>query len=102
MNASDVEQLTAHPIYVRLVGFGFWKPKIPVLGSDIAGWVEAVGSNVTHVSAGRRVLADTLYHGLGGFAEYVSIPESAPLVHKPESLTFEDAAAIPQACLYMD
>jgi len=43
------------------------------------------------------LLADTFHHGVAGFAEYVSIPESAPLVHKPESLTFEDAAALPQA-----
>ena len=46
-NASDVELLTAHPLYVRLVGFGFRKPKVLILGSDVAGRVEAVGSAVT-------------------------------------------------------
>ncbi len=45
VNASDVELLTAHPLYVRLVGFGFRKPKVLILGSDIAGRVEVVGSN---------------------------------------------------------
>ncbi len=99
VNASDVELLTAHPLYVRLVGFGFWKPKVLILGSDIAGQVEAVGSNVTQFQPGDAVLADTFHHGLAGFAEYVAVPESAPLVHKPESLTFEDAAAFPQAAV---
>lgn len=99
VNASDVELLRAHPLYVRLVGFGFWKPKVLILGSDIAGRVEAVGKNVTQFLPGDEVLADTFHHGLAGFAEYVSIPESAPLVHKPERLTFESAAAIPQAAV---
>ena len=45
------------------------------------------------------MLADTLYHGLGGFAEYVSVRESAPLVLKPEGLTWEQAAALPQAAV---
>ena len=98
-NASDVELLTAHPLYVRLVGFGSWRPKIPILGSDIAGRVEAVGRNVTRFQPDDEVLADTFHHGLAGFAEYVSIPESALLVHKPEGLTFETAAAIPQAAV---
>jgi NADPH:quinone reductase-like Zn-dependent oxidoreductase len=96
VNASDVENLTAHPSYARLLS-GFWRPKIPVLGSDVAGQVETVGRNVTRFQPGDEVLADTLYHGMAGFAEYVSIPESAPLVHKPEGLTFEKAATLPQA-----
>jgi len=55
VNASDVELLTAHPLYVRLVGFGFLKPKVLILGSDIAGRVEAVGSNVTQFQPGDEV-----------------------------------------------
>lgn len=99
LNASDVEILTARPVYVLLVGFGFWKPRVSILGSDVAGRVEAVGRDVTQFQPGDDVLADTLYHGLAGLAEYVSIPEGAPLVRKPESLSFEDAAAIPQAAV---
>ena len=57
VNASDVELLTAHPLYVRLVGFGFWKPKVLILGSDIAGRVEAVGRNVTQFRPGDEVLS---------------------------------------------
>ncbi len=99
LNASDVEILTARPAYVRLVGFGFRRPKVRILGSDVAGRVEAVGRSVTRFAPGDEVLADVFHHGLGGFAEYVSIPESAPLVRKPESLPFEEAAAIPQAAV---
>lgn len=98
-NASDIEMLTAKPVYVRLVGFGLWKPAIRILGSDVAGRVEAVGDKVTRFRPGDEVLADTLYHGMGGLAEYVAVPQSAPMAHKPEGLSFEQAAAIPQAAV---
>ncbi|MEE9534435.1 MAG: NAD(P)-dependent alcohol dehydrogenase, partial [Acidimicrobiia bacterium] len=97
VNASDWEHLIADPVYVRLVGFGLRKPKHKILGSDIAGRVEAVGKNVTQFRPGDEVLADTLYHGLGGFAEYVSVPEDGILVKKPAGIPFEEAATLPQA-----
>ena len=90
--SSDVENLVGKPAYVRLVGFGFWKPKVRILGSDVAGRVTAVGGKVTRLRPGDEVLADTLMHGLGGFAEYVAVPEAAPMVRKPEGLSFEAAA----------
>ena len=99
VNHSDWEGLTARPVYVRLSGAGFRKPRRHILGSDVAGMVEAVGRDVTQFQPGDEVLADTLYHGLGGFAEYVSVRESAPLVLKPEGLTWEQAAALPQAAV---
>ena len=99
LNASDWEILRANPLYIRLVGFGFRQPKHTILGSDIAGRVEAVGRNVTEFQPGDEVFGDSFYCGLGGFAEYVSLPESAPLVRKPSSLTFEQAAAIPQSAV---
>ncbi|GMQ85971.1 MAG: NAD(P)-dependent alcohol dehydrogenase [Acidimicrobiia bacterium] len=99
VNRSDWETLTAHPVYVRLGGAGFLKPKRTILGSDIAGRVEAVGDNVTQFRPGDEVFGDILWHGLGGFAEYVSVSENAPLVLKPTSMTFEEAAAIPQAAV---
>lgn len=98
VNRSDWEGLTAHPRYVRLSG-GFLKPRDSILGSDIAGQVEAVGRDVTQFRPGDEVFGDILWHGLGGFAEYVSVPEGAPLVLKPTSMTFEEAAAIPQAAV---
>jgi NADPH:quinone reductase-like Zn-dependent oxidoreductase len=99
VNRSDWETLTARPVHVRLGGAGFLKPKRTILGSDIAGRVEAVGKTVTQFQPGDDVLGDALWMGLGGFAEYVCVPERAPLVAKPTSMTFEEAAAIPQAAV---
>jgi NADPH:quinone reductase-like Zn-dependent oxidoreductase len=97
LNASDVELLTAKPLYVRLSGFGFLTPKVRILGSDIAGVVEAVGSRITRFKPGDHVFGDTFWHGLGGLADYVCVPDDAPMSLKPENLSFEDAACLPQA-----
>ena len=82
----------------RLMGFGLLKPKYTILGSDIAGVIEAVGRNVTQFHTGDEVFANTATYGFGGFAEYVSVPETA-VVLKPTTLSFEEAAAVPQAAL---
>src|SRR5438552_9611215 len=71
----------------RLMGYGLLKPKHTILGSDIAGRVEAVGSNVTQFQPGDEVFANTVKYGFGGFAEYVSVPETV-LVMKPTTLSF--------------
>jgi NADPH:quinone reductase-like Zn-dependent oxidoreductase len=76
---------------------GFAKPKITILGSDIAGRVAAVGKNVRKFWVGDAVYGD-LSGQWGGFAEYVSARENA-LAIKPSSMTFEEAAAIPQAAM---
>ena len=96
VSSSDWELLTGHPFYIRPL-FGLVNPRRKILGSDIAGRVEAVGKNVRTFQPGDEVLGDIMWHGFGGFAEYVSVPEKAPLVRKPASMTFEEAAAIPQA-----
>ncbi len=95
VNRSDWETLTGRPLYARLEGP--LRPKHTVLGSDVAGTVDAVGSDVTRFKPGDEVFGDTLYWGHGGFAEYVRVPERAPLVAKPAGITFEQAAAIPQS-----
>ena len=73
---------------------GFFKPKHQILGSDIAGMVEAVGPDVTQFQVGDAVFGDISAHGWGGFAEYVAVPESA-LAQKPTNLSFAQAAAVP-------
>src|SRR5437763_6931868 len=98
VNAGDWHLLRAKPFLMRLMGYGLLKPKHMILGSDIAGRVEAVGSNITQFQPGDEVFANTVKHGFGGFAEYVSVPETA-LVLKPTTLSFEEAAAVPQAAL---
>jgi len=98
LNRSDWEALVARPGYVRMSGVGLRRPRSPLLGTDLAGVVEAVGSDVTGFREGDEVFGDIMYHGgRGAFAEYVAVPESAPLAIKPGDLSFEEAAALPQA-----
>jgi NADPH:quinone reductase-like Zn-dependent oxidoreductase len=76
---------------------GLFKPKIKIPGSDIAGRIEAVGNNVKKFQPGDEVYGD-LSGRWGGFAEYVCAREKA-LALKPASMSFGEAAAIPQAAM---
>jgi NADPH:quinone reductase-like Zn-dependent oxidoreductase len=76
--------------YVARMRYGLRKPKHPVPGFDVAGRIEAVGSNVTELQSGDEVFGWCD----GSFAEYASVPE-AQLARKPANLTFEQAAAVP-------
>ncbi len=89
--------MRAEPFLARLEA-GLLKPKNKILGADIAGRVEAVGRNVKEFQPGDEVFGEKFEHGLGGFAEYVSVLESA-LVLKPANISFEAAAAVPIAAL---
>ena len=82
------------PYLIRFVGFGVRKPKVRVRGMDVAGRVDAVGSNVTRFQPGDAVFGICE----GSFAEYACVREdkAAP---KPASLTFEQAAAVPISAL---
>ncbi|MFQ5401545.1 MAG: NAD(P)-dependent alcohol dehydrogenase [Anaerolineae bacterium] len=77
---------------------GLLKPKHRTLGSDIAGRVEAVGRNVTQFQVGDAVFGDLSEHGRGGFAEYVTAPESA-LALKPANVSFAEASAVPMTAV---
>jgi NADPH:quinone reductase-like Zn-dependent oxidoreductase len=93
VNRSDWENLTGKPLYGRFGGL--LRPGRQTLGSDVAGRVEAVGRTVTQFHPGDEVFGEmSLYYG--GFAEYVCTGGSA-WARKPAGLTFEQAAAIPQA-----
>jgi NADPH:quinone reductase-like Zn-dependent oxidoreductase len=76
--------------YVARLRYGLPKPKHPVPGFDVAGRIEAVGSNVTQLQPGDAVFGWCD----GSFAEYASVPQ-AQLVRKPANLTLEQAAAVP-------
>lgn len=98
INSWDWELLHAEPFANRMM-FGLFRPKkLKTLGFDIAGRVEAVGNSVTRFRVGDDVYGDLSASGWGGFAEYVSAPENA-LTIKPANLTYEQAAAVPQAGL---
>lgn len=76
----------------RLI-FGLRKPRQPVLGSELAGTVEAVGSEVSRFAVGDAVFAYSNAK-LGSHAEYACLSEGAAIAHKPARLTFEEAAAL--------
>jgi NADPH:quinone reductase-like Zn-dependent oxidoreductase len=97
VNFADWTFVRGKPRIMRLMA-GFLKPKYKTLGSDIAGTVEEVGSNVKQFQLGDEVFADLSDNGWGGFAEYASVPDNI-LVLKPINLTFEQAAAVPQAAV---
>ena len=84
--------------FVNRLFYGLFKPKLPVLGSDIAGQVEAVGKKVNQFKPGDKVFGDLCGLHWGGFAEYVCAPENRLMI-KPDSMTFEEAAAIPQGAV---
>ena len=75
---------------------GLLRPKHKILGGDIAGQVEAVGSGVSQFKPGDEVYANLLDDGSGGFAEYVSVPVGVMSL-KPANLSYEEAAAVPMA-----
>src|SRR6478672_4406000 len=81
--------MTGLPHLGRLA-FGLRKPKGRVLGLDLAGTVEAVGPGVTRFAVGDAVYGS----GSGSYAEYAIAP-GAKLAAKPQSLSFEQAAAVP-------
>jgi NADPH:quinone reductase-like Zn-dependent oxidoreductase len=96
LNDWDWGLLHGTPYFTRLFG-GLLKPKTKILGSDIAGRIEAVGKNVKQFQIGDEVFGD-LSGRWGGLAEFVCAPEKM-LAIKPPGMTFEEAAAIPQAAM---
>ena len=96
LNDWDVGALGGSDLVNRLI-FGLLRPRKRILGSDIAGRIEAVGRNVRRFRIGDEVFGD-LSGQWGGFAEYVCARERA-LVLKSPGMTFEQAAAIPQAAM---
>jgi NADPH:quinone reductase-like Zn-dependent oxidoreductase len=98
INYPDWGFVRGKPFIVRLMGAGLLKPKNTILGSDMAGRVEAVGPNVKQFQPGDEVYGDLSGCGWGGFAEYVAVSENA-LALKPANMTFEEAAAVPMAAV---
>jgi NADPH:quinone reductase-like Zn-dependent oxidoreductase len=82
------------PFLARIITGGLLKPKDPRLGADIAGRVEAVGTNVTQFQPGDEVFGECT----GAFAEYACAAENQVAL-KPSNLSFEEAAAVPVAAL---
>jgi NADPH:quinone reductase-like Zn-dependent oxidoreductase len=81
--------MTGLPYPIRLAGYGLRAPKNPIIGSDVAGVVEAVGKNVSRFQPDDGVFGI----GEGSYAEYVCAREDK-LAPKPANLTFEQAAVV--------
>jgi NADPH:quinone reductase-like Zn-dependent oxidoreductase len=91
VNSWDWDLLRGVPSLLRVA-----KPQHPILGADIAGTVVAVGRKTGRLQPGDEVFGDLSGCGWGGFAEYVCAREEV-LAPKSPGMTFEQAAAIPQA-----
>lgn len=82
--------MTGLPYLIRIMGYGFRRPKNPVPGTDVAGRVVQVGSTVSRFSIGDEVFGIAQ----GSFAEYAAAKESK-LTHKPSHIPFDQAAVAP-------
>ena len=97
INSGNMFPVSGKPFLARMSS-GLLSPKHLNPGSDVAGRVEAVGVNVTQFKPGDEVFGDNYRSGCGTYAEYVCVPEDE-LALKPANITFEEAAATPQAAL---
>jgi NADPH:quinone reductase-like Zn-dependent oxidoreductase len=99
LNSRDLRMLRANPFFMRLMPGGLFRPKNKILGADLAGRVEAIGCNVKQFKPGDEVFGFLpSATGRGTFAEYVCARENR-ITLKPANLTFEQAAAVPEAAM---
>jgi NADPH:quinone reductase-like Zn-dependent oxidoreductase len=80
------------------MAFGWNKPRTRILGSELAGQVESVGAAVTKFKPGDQVFA---YVGMkmGAYAEYICVPETGAITHKPANMTYTQAATLPYGAI---
>jgi NADPH:quinone reductase-like Zn-dependent oxidoreductase len=90
---TDIGFRAGKPWIIRLF-FGLLRPRQRILGTELAGEIEAVGAAVSEFAVGDHVFGSTPAFRTGAHAELICLPASAPLAHKPARMTFEEAAAI--------
>ncbi|NOT50755.1 MAG: NAD(P)-dependent alcohol dehydrogenase [Chitinophagaceae bacterium] len=96
INSWDWDMVRGKPLVVRM--WGLFKPKYKIPGCDMAGKIEAIGKSVTKFKPGDEVFGDLCESGFGAFAEYTCAKENA-LALKSTKMSFEEAAATPQAAM---
>jgi NADPH:quinone reductase-like Zn-dependent oxidoreductase len=97
VNSGNLALVKGEPFVARFWS-GLLKPKYMIPGGDLAGRVEAVGGKVRQFKPGDEVFGDISASGFGAFAEYAAAPADT-MALKPANITFEEAAAVPQAAL---
>jgi NADPH:quinone reductase-like Zn-dependent oxidoreductase len=95
LNQADLDYLYGRPMLTRIAS-GFRGPRSRGLGLDAAGEIDAIGPSVTAFRPGDEVFGDLTRFGYGAFAEYACAAQEA-WAHKPASLSFEEAATVPQS-----
>ena len=90
---SDCGLRGAKPFITRFFT-GLRRPRQRILGTELSGEVEAVGAAVSEFAVGDHVFGSTSAFRFGAHAEFISLPESGPLAHKPAGMTFAEAAAV--------
>lgn len=98
VNRTDVAVLTGKPFIMRFFT-GLVKPTLPSTGTDFAGVVEAVGTNVQTFKPGDRVCGFD-DQGLGSHAQYLVVPHTKAIITLPDNITYEQAAASLEAAHY--
>ena len=95
MNRNDCAWRSAHPFFMRAFG-GVLRPKHRILGTEVAGEVEAVGASVSEFAVGDRVFGAKAYldEGFGAHAEYVCMRAAGALAHMPAGASFEEMAPV--------
>jgi NADPH:quinone reductase-like Zn-dependent oxidoreductase len=102
VNRTDCGFRAGKPFIVRFIT-GLIRPRVTVLGNELAGEIEAVGAGVTSFAVGDRVFGYSgLQHGsqFGAHAEYLAMPEGGSLAAMPANLTYEQAAPSTEGAHY--
>lgn len=90
VNRTDCGELVGG---IARIAYGLFRPRRQIFGMDVAGVVEDVGPGVTAFRPGDRIFGICPSRRNGAQAEYVCLPESAPIANLPPNIPFEQAAA---------